>query len=186
MMPSAPSSGRARSGGLGFLTVLGTLVFVITALAAGGVFLWKTTLVKQIETSKQNLVKSQERFDPATLEELKDLDTRIEAGKVLLNSHVSISTFFQKLSEMTLRTVRFRNLGYSYSGNVMSLTMKGEADSFNSIALQSDVFGRSQYFKGPIVSNLSLLPSGAIGFDFTAELVTSEMLYKKSPLFFTN
>ena len=58
--------------------------------------------------------------------------------------------------------------------------LEGEARSYSSVALQSDIFGDNKYLKNPIFSNLGLAKSGDVTFNLELNLDPSVMLYKES------
>ena len=56
--------------------------------------------------------------------------------------------------------------------------MSGEARSYRTLALQSDVFGESKLIKNPIFSNLSLSTTGDIVFDLSFDVDRSLIMYE--------
>lgn len=72
------------------------------------------------------------------------------------------------------------------TGTTYKIKMKGITDTFNSVAWQSDVFGRSQRYgtnkilKNPVLSDLTVDAAGNINFNFTADVVPSDISYEKS------
>jgi hypothetical protein len=178
--PLIASNEPVRRKSVGLLTLVASLCFVISLAAAGGVVAWQKILAAKIKQNEEILKKTREQFDPALIQQLKRMNTRIETSKELLSNHISVSAFFSLLSDVTLKSVRFKNFSYSIQGNKISVMMKGEADNYNAIALQSDVFGRNKYIKEPIVSNLVPEQTGMVSFDFSAFIDTSLVLYKNS------
>jgi hypothetical protein len=65
------------------------------------------------------------------------------------------------------------------------INMKGLANSYSSVAWQSDVFGRSDRYgtnkiiKDPVLSNLSVDEQGNVSFDFSANISESDISYSK-------
>ena len=57
--------------------------------------------------------------------------------------------------------------------------MTGQAKSFNSVALQSDVFGTERSFKDPIFSNFSLNERGDVIFNFQTTVDPKLLLYRE-------
>ncbi|HBV01431.1 MAG TPA: hypothetical protein DEF00_03510 [Candidatus Taylorbacteria bacterium] len=60
--------------------------------------------------------------------------------------------------------------------------MTGQAKSFNSVALQSDVFGTERSFKDPIFSNFSLNERGDVIFNFQTTVDPKLLLYRETIL----
>ncbi|MDO8523992.1 MAG: hypothetical protein Q7R74_02060 [bacterium] len=154
------------------------VILILAILAAGGVFLFQQYTEGQIKAEQESLARSRGAFEPATIEKLSRLDSRIGAGKTLLSQHVSVSKLFDELEKLTLSSVRYNDFEYSTPapGHVV-LTMSGEAASFNAVALQSDAFAKSAIVTDPIFSNVNVGKTGAITFDFTGVIATSRMLY---------
>ena len=98
--------------------------------------------------------------------ELKRLDTRLDTLDGLLKNHIAFSNFFSLLSNETLQSIRFTRFEYSYEsvdGPVVRLA--GRASGYSSVALQSDVFGKSKYFHNPIFSDMTLDNEGNVIFN---------------------
>jgi hypothetical protein len=167
-----------RHGSFGFLTLIAVTLLLASLAAAGGVVAWQKLLAVKIQQNEETLKKTRDQFDPALIQELKRMNTRIEVAKDLLNNHLSVSSFFALLSELTLKSVRFKNFSYSIQGNKVSVTMRGDADNYKAVALQSDVFGKNKYILEPIISNLSPEAGGNVAFDFSALIDPSIVLFK--------
>ena len=163
--------------------VITGIILVLAILGAGGVFLFQGYTVQNIAAKQQSLERSRLAFEPATIKELSRLNARIETGKVLLKSHVSLSKFFDELEKLTLSSVRFNDFSYTtVSAGKTVFTAKGEAASFNAIALQSDGFSKSDIIMEPIFSNVNIGKDGTIDFDFTAIIDTSRIGYTPMPI----
>ena len=70
-------------------------------------------------------------------------------------------------------------MGLNNNGSA-SLTVTGSADSFSSVALQSDQFGATKLLKDVIFSGISVNESGKVGFTVTATIDPSLLLYSNS------
>ena len=152
-----------------FLNLIGAGILIITVLAAGGVFLLKSYTEQSIASKRTSLDRQRAAFEPATIEELLRLDKRINASSALLKSHYALTLIFDDLESRTGENVRFKTFKYEPAGpGRFAVSMSGTAKSFNSVAVQSDSFGKSNVVKDPIFSNLNLDPSGNVVFDFGA------------------
>jgi hypothetical protein len=158
--------------------ILGVALLILAILGSAGMFLFERYTVQSIETKKKSLELSRAAFEPATIKELSRLNTRIEAGKKLLNQHVSLSHLFDDLETRTLSTLRFNDFSYDTGspGRVI-LTMSGFAQSFNTVALQSENFSDSDIITEPIFSNVNIDRNGQIKFDFDAVVNISRIGY---------
>jgi hypothetical protein len=180
--PLVPTLGPKSSKHVSFISIIIVFIFLLSLLAAGGVFLYKQFLKSSITQMETKLAAAEAALDPALINEWVRLDKRIESGKELLNVHLALSSFFTLLQEMTLTTVRFKNFSYIVApGQKIAITMDGEADSFAAVALQSDEFAKqAKYMSNQLFSNINLDPTGTIIFRFTATIDPQLILYKKS------
>lgn len=171
-----------RSRPLGLLTILSLLVFFTVLIATGALYFYKETLAKSIANMENDLRKAETRFEPEAISKFELLNRRLNAGKTALDRHVAISPIFKALEEVTMKSVRYNKFSYSLEGNAntkMIVKLDGIASDYRSIALQSDLYSQSKYFKNPIFSNLSLDNKGSVNFDleFTVDPVFVD--YKK-------
>jgi len=160
---------------------LGIIIFFMTSALAGGAFLYKALLQKQIVGEKAELIKARAAFQEQTVMEWKRRDNRIKVANELLGIHKVVSPIFSILETATLRTTRFVDLQFtSADDGTLTLGMKGEGLSYTSVALLSDSFNEQKGIKNPVFSNLSLSPKGGVQFSFTGSLDPSVVSYKES------
>jgi hypothetical protein len=177
-MVSAPQGGSAP---INLFSLIGIVVFVLALALSGGVFFYKDLIEKNIASSKATLERARDAFEPELIKKIILLDSRIEASKTLLNSHVSVSELFNALSSVTLKSIRFRDFSFSYlAKDKVSISMKGQAQSFAGVALQSDLFNQQKYLKDTLIGDLSLEPTGTIGFTVTSTIDPSLVSYSES------
>lgn len=166
---SERSTKSTRRNPLILVNLVAGAILVVSLVAAGGTFLFKTYTEQSIASKRQSLDRQRAAFEPATIEELLRLDKRLTASQGLLKTHVALSLLFDDLESRTNLNVRFRNMKYEPGGTGRFIvTMSGNAKSFNAVALQSDAFGKSTVLRDPIFSNLNLDQDGNVVFDFTA------------------
>jgi hypothetical protein len=158
--------------------VIAGIVLILAILGSGGIFLFKQLTVQAIAAKRDSLERSRAAFEPATIKELSRLDMRIKTGEVLLNEHIALSKLFDELEATVLTSVRFNDFSYAPvgSGKVL-MTAKGEAQSFNAVALQSGELSKSDIITDPIFSNVNIGPTGSIQFDFEASVDVSQLKY---------
>lgn len=175
--------------------IIGTLAFIVSIVIAGGTFLAKSYLLKSQEKLKLDLTENVKRFNLPLIEELKTANTKIDLANELLRSHAAVSEAFHIIAALTAEKVHFANFeftsvssspdGAPQTTGTYNIKMKGVTDSFNSVAFQSDVFSRSMKYgtnkvlKNPILSDLTVDPSGNINFQFTAGLGLDDISYEK-------
>lgn len=148
-----------QSGGSSILFLVGFLIFVATAAAGVGVFIWQKTINSQIESGNKQLAEYEKKLDPFTISEFIRLDNRIDVAEALLKSHTSASAVFPKLQDNTLRSLRFNSYSYSNGGDgKIIVSMTGEAQDYETLALQAKAFTEPELkntFRSPIFSSFS-------------------------------
>ena len=178
-IPKQALTAQARGGGVGLLLMLTIVVFVISIAAAGAAFGYRYLLQQQIAGKDVSLQHDEGAFDAAAIQDLVRIDSRLSQAKVLLQKHVSPSAIFAFLSTITLERVQFTNFGFKLlpSGGA-TVSLGGSADSFSSVALQSDQFGASKVLSDVIVSGISVdAQSGKVNFTVDAKVDANLISY---------
>lgn len=179
-IPKKPLVGesRRRSGMFGLVMFVSIMVFIISLVAAGATVLYVQYLKGALVSKSESLTRSQEAIGPAAIQDLIRLDDRINQSKALLSKHVAISAIFDFLSAQTLEKVQFTDFEYAAGEKgVATIRLSGVADSFSTIALQSDQFGASKTLKDVIFSNIVIAESGSVSFSVSAGVDPTLTLY---------
>ena len=164
-------------------SLVATVLFIVSVAFSGGVFFYEKLVADQIKTNEVNLNKSKSHFDPNLIENVKRLDTRIETSKKLLSSHVSVTPFFGFLSSVTLKSVRFKDISFSYlSGDKVVVLMKGQAQSYEAVALQSDLLEEQSNLNDTVISDMALEAAGTVSFNVTTTVNSNLLSYSKNVL----
>jgi len=169
----------ARRAPLGLLFIIALVLFLATVTLSIGAFLYQQFLEGSIARKGQELEQARATFEPALIRELTRLDARLETAETLLGRHTALTELFTFLENNTLESVQFRNFRYNVlpDGNI-TVSMDGRAASFSSVALQSDVFGRSEFIRSPIFENLNVDQRGDVVFNVTAFVDPRLLSYK--------
>lgn len=162
-----------------FFAFLALSVFVISVLLAAGVFGAKFYLQYRIETMGTDLENARAALQPETINELTRLDDRIVSTKSLISKHHVLTPLFEFLEISTPVTVRFNDFHYSMTDRGLELAIRGEARGYAALALQADIFNKSQYFKDPIFSDLNLNERGDVSFSFKATVDPNLVSYSR-------
>lgn len=171
-------SPKRRGGGLFFGIAL--LVFILTAAASGGVYAYKVYLENRVDSMSADLERAKQAFEPSLIRELQRLNTRMDAADRIITRHVALSSLFETLGELTLKTVQFERFTYTFSEETVQITLQGKAQDYSSVALQSDSFAENPFVKNPIFSNLGLDETGNVTFDVEANIDPILISYKES------
>ena len=158
--------------------LISSVIFFATIISAIGVFLYKSYLNSQIEDSIIILEREKGSLDTESIKILSTLDKRIKVSEKLLDEHVDMVGFFEILENSTLESIQFTSLDLILEDNIVDVSMNGIADSYASIALQSDAFSENPAFSNPIFSDLIITRTGDIEFSFSTQLDKSFVLYK--------
>lgn len=179
--PITAAPRRSKGTAVGFFYLLGLIVFIASLALAGGLTFWKFYLERSIATKDQELAELQASFNVREIEALKRLGRRMEAGGEILESHVALSPFFELLESLTLQDVQFSEFSFGrLMGGAAGVEMTGRGKSFSAVALQSDLFGKSEYIEDPIFSDLALDESGNVVFTVAATLSPDLLSYGRS------
>ena len=160
---------------------LATLVFIGAVVAAGGAYLYKTTLDKNIASMKMQFESATNAFELSLINELQRLDRRIGSANELLENHVAVSPIFTALQANTLKSIQFTKFSYSTpkeAGAPITVKMSGRARDYSQIALESDQLATNRDIHNAIFSNLQLDDrTGLVGFDLTFTVDSSLVNY---------
>lgn len=181
-IPKASMAAASRGSGAGLLFLLSLLVFVMSVVAAGGAFAYQQYLNGQIAGKNSQLQTAEGAFDASAIQDLVRLDSRLIQARTLLQAHVSPSAIFGFLSTITLQKVQFNSfdLGVNKDGGA-SLALTGTADSFSTVALQSDQFGASKVLRDVIFSGITVDDTtGKVSFSVNATVDPQLILYSNN------
>ncbi len=168
--------------------LISVILFIVSLAGAGFVLFWKNHLAAQQIEFQNTLTANEQQFNPDLIEKLGKINTKIDLAKQLLTNHLAVSETFNIVAQLTAEHVRFDSLDFSAPKSPKDqiiITMKGEGVSFNDIAFQSDVFGKSVQYGtnkviiNPILSDLGLNTNGNVSFTFTTNLDPKDILYTK-------
>lgn len=172
-----------RERPVGIFTFIATILFFASVISAGGMYFYKTTLIKGVATKAASLETIKNSFEPSLITDLQTLDRRLTASNQILSNHIALSPIFSELSKLTLRTVRYTKFSYDIAKETGSIHVKmsGQATDYNSVALQSQSFNKSQAMKNIVFpSNLTLDDQGHPSFDLEFDVDPSFVKYSVS------
>ena len=177
--PAAASPGAALRR-FNLFALVSLVLFLIAAALSGAVFFYQRHLARSIAALNAELVAARKSFEPEFIEEAARLNARIEAAKELLAAHRALSPFFDLLEKKTLESVRFRDFAFDARNlGAITVSMTGEAKSFNAVALQSDLFGSSREWKDQTFSNFQLSERGEVIFNFRTVVDPALLSYRE-------
>lgn len=181
--PQVLSSAAPPLGGksMNLFAIIAVVIFLLTVILAAGVFFYRGHLIRTIAGLDAKLAAAKKSLEPEFINEASRLYSRIEATKELFALHTAPSSLFNILEKKTLESVRFRDFSFdAHTEQEMTLSMTGEAKSFNAVALQSDVFGAEPAFLNPVFSNFNLNEQGDVVFNFKAAFDPARLRYRET------
>lgn len=151
--------------------LVGIIIFIFAVIASISVFAYKKYLENSISKMQVELTNAREALQPNLIKELSRANARFLSAQSLLDSHVTLSRFFDLLQTLTLQSVRFNKFAYTMNDEgKVSVTLSGEARSYSALAVQSKVFSENPNFVDTIFSNLDLNESGNVVFSFKTQV----------------
>lgn len=175
-----PAVRRMAAGGSDLIVLASIILMVASVALAAAVFLYAQFLQNSIVSKQDSIDRARASLEPALIEELSRLDARMGASDTLLQRHVAPSILFDLLEQITLQSIALTDLSVSSEGlDTIKISMKGEAQSVNSIALQSDLYGRSGVITSPIFSDINRATDGLMHFKVDAILNPNAMRYAR-------
>lgn len=178
-IPKKPlNTGSSRGAGIGLFFLISLLIFIASVVSAGAAFLYQQYLQKAIADKSHSLDLAQGAYDPGVIQDLMRMDARMTQAQSLLARHTAASAVLSFLATQTLQNVSFGSFGYSLQNDgSAAINLSGQADSFSTVALQSDQFGGNKMLKDVIVSNIAVDAVGRVNFTVTATVIPSVLLY---------
>ncbi len=182
-IPKAALTAQARrSGGIGLLFLLSLALFLFSIVAGGAAFAYTGLLKAQIASKDETLKTAEGAIDSDSIQELVRVDSRLIQGRGLLSNHVSPSAIFELLSQITLERVQYDSFAYVLQPDgSAAISLSGIADSFSSVALQSDEFGSNpKVLRDVVFSNVTVTEGSRINFAVTASVEKPFLLYSRN------
>lgn len=180
MVTAPASSTRNIKKPVGIFFSISVLIFVATLVSAGGVYLYKTYLTKELNNLTFELEAIEKKIDGNFIKEVTVIDKRLKNSETILNQHTVIAPLFMALGESTLPTVRYTKLDVSFDDTKnLVAKLSGESDGYRSIALQSQALAEKTSLKNIIFSNFIVTPKGRVSFDVSFTLPITDLSFEK-------
>lgn len=160
-------------------SIVASIMFVVALGLATVAFISKKTMIDDIVNMNKTLVETRNSFQTEMILDLKNKSYRLTEANSLLKNHLAFSNFFHFVEDTVYEGVTWNDLTYEYnkSGQVR-IKLSGLARSFNSLALQYDIFENNPGLSDVALTKIAPDKSG--GVSFVAEAVVSRdmILYK--------
>lgn len=177
-LESAGVKATERYRTFNLFTFVGIAVFVITLITSAISFGYQFIIERNIDEKGIELEETLNEINPEAIVSLKQIDNRIKTANLLLNEHITLSSFFEFLEESTLRNIQFSSFIYTLdSDRLVKISLEGKAQSYNSLVLQSNIFENSDMLSNLNISDIKLDDSGKVIFTVEATLQKELLLY---------
>jgi hypothetical protein len=180
--PVRSTSSHSYVGLMSFLTFI---IVAGTALSFGGVYFYKKTLESQKQNLQAQIAQAQDGLGTNFVTDMKRLNQRIEGVKSLIKGHVVVTPIFQALQATTLQSVQYENFAYDFisdtttNAQTITVTIKGVAKNYATLALQSDAYAKSPLIHNPVFSGLTVEDkTQRVGFKLTFTVNMSDLSYQ--------
>lgn len=158
----------SEESSVSLVTAFIVIAFLVTALTAVGMFVYKASLEKKLTSTQEQLKQYQDKFNPEQILEMKRIDERINTAGEILSAHQSPSQFMKFLQSITFRNVRFSDISYAGADQKeIKVKLSGQAVNYEYIGYQSDALKANKYVKEYLFSGFDLQADGKVGFTLT-------------------
>lgn len=169
-----------RKAGLDLFSIISFIVLFISLSLWGIAWLWKSSVASHINRQVAELKAINSKFDRNFVDSAVRLNDRIVATENLIDNHVAPSQIFTMLEENTLRSVSFTAFNFSYTEDgLLKISGEGVADSFESVVLQSDQFGKNRALSNVLFYGLQRNEEDQTEFSFDSVLNPEFISYSR-------
>ncbi len=168
---------------LGFLLVLAVVIMIISGVFVGGMY-WLNiyTADKGVQLTNQ-VANSKKSFEINLINDMVDLDRRINYAELTVGNHTVLSPVFDILETYTLDNVRLTKFDFKINDTKQIIvTLGGEARDYQSIALQAKKFNEISAFSNIIFSDFSINQREKTTFNVTLTVSPELLAFAKAPL----
>lgn len=143
------------------------IVFVVTLLVSGGVFLYGQYLSRQLTYQQTVLNSIQKKLGQTTITRFLQTSAQLSTANTLLSQHATPSRLFDLLEANTVKNVQLTSLEVYKQKDKTMLKITGVAKDFNALVDESYVFLQSTDLSGVTFSNISPNTRKSGGIDFS-------------------
>lgn len=129
-------------------TFVATALLVGSIALAGGTYILRGAAKGSLDDAQLELASQKDLFNESDVEEIREFDRRIQAGKLLLTHHLSPSKIFTALEGSTKQRIQFTSFEFVHNPSVQALlTLQGQTAEFKTLALQELGFEQDPVLK---------------------------------------
>lgn len=183
---------RAKTEPISILSIISLLVLAGSLIYLAGIYVYRYMVYNEINNPctqtagvgscglKASLDLETKELDRAKLEGLKQLDTKLKNGTMVLNNHIALKPLFDFLGRMTNQNIQYQKFQFDKTG----IKINGVAKSYEDIAYQQKIFTADpeaqKFVRSFSFSNFDLDPKGQVTFQLSLVVDRSLLLYVNS------
>lgn len=146
-IPKAPlTTGTSSSRPISILFVVALVVFLAVVGTAGGLFIYKRVLQKDLAAQEQKIKELREDYEKNAeqgdiIRRAENLGIQVGAVQEILNNHLALTPLFDFLETHTLKDVQFTSFAFGRDDEGgLTATLEATANSYMAAALQREEF----------------------------------------------
>ncbi len=192
---TAVSKRAHKKSSFNILTFIATVLLVSSVFLAGGTFLYKDFFIaKQLVAEKLSLEEEKNKFNDSDIARVRELDRRIMAANLLIDSHIAPTKLLDTLELVTKKNVQFTDFSFEQKpSRDVSVSLTGLTDDFKTVALQAIEFANDPMMKNSIFAEINTVAEDVaedgrsttnnlgrvlVGFNVTGDLSSVMLLFK--------
>jgi hypothetical protein len=173
------------------LTIVSYVLFTSTLVAASGVFLYNRHLNSQLDVEVQKLSSTIGGFSDTDMETVREFNIRLHQAQGRLDKSISLSSVFDALEEVTLKSAQITELSIKRNDDTQVLVdAKVNTDSFDESLFQRGVYERNSVVKNVEIKDVTLVQgtdknaNSFTGVNFVAKMIVplKDIPYKTADL----
>ncbi|NCU28438.1 MAG: hypothetical protein EOM85_02090 [Candidatus Moranbacteria bacterium] len=182
------STNRVANEPKSLFSMISIFLMIVSILASGGMYLYKSYLIKQESSLSNSLSKTRDTFEKDTIGELELFNNRVVTASQILSKHIVLSPLFSRLGEITIPSVQYKSFDYQSGTTGYTINLKGIAKDYRAIAQQSDAFNtaKGRSFKNVLFSDLTRDKNNKITFNLSFDVDADLLSYEKNGVFSTS
>ena len=154
------------------LAYISYIVFFSTLFAVLGVYIYGAMVNRSLNNLKEEMVAEKERFAVTDIENIKQLNKRIDTAETLLGEATAPSRIFPDIESIVASNIRFSGMSYEQLPNrQFQIDLTGEAGDFNEIIGQRLLLENSTLLSDAEVVEYDYSVSGEEGSSVSGEAV---------------
>lgn len=178
-IPKKDIKKRAKKGfSVNIFLLIAVVIFLTSVFASLGVYLWKEQTIAQKENALETLEKNRDNYGLEAIQDFIVLSNRLQAVDDILDNHVNVVKIFELLEEDTLTEVVISDFSFQTVNDLVEITARGAAPSYEHVAVQSSVYGENRDIKDLILSDVDQSREGGVSFNIEFSVDKSQLLLR--------